>query len=81
MTALPIDEVLSELRATLARHRAVVLQAPPGAGKTTGVPPAAFGQMNPIRKSMRLSAVVGEGHWVSGARSVDTASLLTLNAR
>lgn len=37
---LPIDEVLAELRANLAGHRAVVLQAPPGAGKTTGVPPA-----------------------------------------
>jgi ATP-dependent helicase HrpB len=40
MTALPIDEVLPELRQALAAHRALVLQAPPGAGKTTGVPPA-----------------------------------------
>jgi ATP-dependent helicase HrpB len=40
MTPLPIDEVLPDLRAALAHHRAVVLQAPPGAGKTTGVPPA-----------------------------------------
>lgn len=40
MTALPIDEAIPELRAALALHRAVVLQAPPGAGKTTGVPPA-----------------------------------------
>lgn len=35
---LPIEEVLPALRETLARQSAVVLQAPPGAGKTTGVP-------------------------------------------
>jgi len=38
MAALPIEEVLPELRAQLASRRAVVLQAPPGAGKTTMVP-------------------------------------------
>ena len=36
--ALPIDDVLSPLRAALAAHPNVVLQAPPGAGKTTRVP-------------------------------------------
>ncbi|SPJ24889.1 ATP-dependent helicase HrpB [Palleronia abyssalis] len=35
---LPIDEVLDDLRAALAAHGRVVLQAPPGAGKTTRVP-------------------------------------------
>ncbi len=44
MSPLPIEGVLPELRATLARHRAVVLQAPPGAGKTTAVPPALLGE-------------------------------------
>jgi ATP-dependent helicase HrpB len=39
MMSLPIDEVLPELGAQLARRAAVVLQAPPGAGKTTAVPP------------------------------------------
>jgi len=34
----PVDELLSELTATLALHPNVVLQAPPGAGKTTRVP-------------------------------------------
>ena len=37
-TTLPIDAVLDELRAALARAPGVVLQAPPGAGKTTRVP-------------------------------------------
>ncbi len=36
--SLPIEEALPRLRATLAAHDAVVLQAPPGAGKTTLVP-------------------------------------------
>ena len=40
MTPLPIDPLLPELAATLARAGRVVLQAPPGAGKTTRVPPA-----------------------------------------
>ena len=35
---LPIDDVLQELRAALAIRSSVVLQAPPGAGKTTRVP-------------------------------------------
>ena len=38
MTTLPIEAVLPELRAKLVAHASVVLQAPPGAGKTTYVP-------------------------------------------
>jgi ATP-dependent helicase HrpB len=38
--ALPIHEVLPDLLRVLAAGRNAVLQAPPGAGKTTGVPPA-----------------------------------------
>lgn len=36
--ALPIDAILPDVRETLGRHRALVLEAPPGAGKTTRVP-------------------------------------------
>jgi len=35
---LPIHEALPRLHAALAANRSVVLQAPPGAGKSTGVP-------------------------------------------
>ncbi|MGE5506409.1 MAG: ATP-dependent helicase HrpB [Actinomycetota bacterium] len=38
MTALPIDTVLPDIRRALGQANALVLQAPPGAGKTTGVP-------------------------------------------
>jgi ATP-dependent helicase HrpB len=37
-SGLPIDDVLPQLLAALGGHRSVVLQAPPGAGKSTVVP-------------------------------------------
>jgi ATP-dependent helicase HrpB len=39
-TDFPIDELLPQIRASLAAHPRLVLEAPPGAGKTTRVPPA-----------------------------------------
>ena len=36
--ALPIDAVLPEILAALAKGRSLVVEAPPGAGKTTRVP-------------------------------------------
>ena len=38
MIRLPIEDVLGEMRAAVAARGMVVLQAPPGAGKTTRVP-------------------------------------------
>ena len=35
---LPVAAVVAELQAALERHKAAVLVAPPGAGKTTTVP-------------------------------------------
>lgn len=43
LSPLPIDELLPSLLDALQHHRHVVLQAPPGAGKTTHVPPALLG--------------------------------------
>ncbi|MDA5194385.1 ATP-dependent helicase HrpB [Govanella unica] len=41
---LPIDDVLPAIRAGLARSGGLVLEAPPGAGKTTVVPLALLGE-------------------------------------
>ena len=38
MKTLPIENLLPEIRTALAEQRACVIQAPPGAGKTTRVP-------------------------------------------
>src|SRR5436853_1864830 len=40
MEVLPIDDALPDVIAALRKGPAVVLEAPPGAGKTTRVPPA-----------------------------------------
>ena len=59
---LPIDPLIPELLGRLRRHRALVLQAPPGAGKTTRVPPALLelgGKvlvLEPRRLAARLAA-------------------------
>ena len=42
-TPLPIDAILPDILAALATHPRLVLEAPPGAGKTTQVPPALLG--------------------------------------
>src|SRR5690606_19937723 len=44
MNRLPIDDVLPDLRAALGERHEVVLEAPPGAGKTTRVPLALLHQ-------------------------------------
>jgi ATP-dependent helicase HrpB len=38
MTRLPVDDILPRILEYLATHRSLVVQAPPGAGKTTRVP-------------------------------------------
>ncbi len=67
MSSLPINEILPELRAALTTHSAAVLQAPPGAGKTTGVPLALLDEpwlrgrsiliLEPRRLAARAAAV------------------------
>ncbi len=74
-SGLPIDEILEPLRAALHRARNVVLQAPPGAGKSTVVPIALLDEpwlrgqrivmLEPRRLAtravaMRMAATLGE---------------------
>jgi len=61
--ALPIDPLLPEIVAALDQHRALVIEAPPGAGKTTRVPRALLPQttgeivvVQPRRLPARLGA-------------------------
>ncbi|KUF12193.1 ATP-dependent helicase HrpB [Pseudoponticoccus marisrubri] len=65
MTRLPIDDVLPELIETLRRQGRAVLQAPPGAGKTTrvplalleaGLPPGRIVMLEPRRLAARAAA-------------------------
>ena len=53
MNPLPIDAVLPELRAALRSRHEAVLEAPPGAGKTTRVPLALLDE--PWPPARRLS--------------------------
>jgi ATP-dependent helicase HrpB len=61
--ALPIDPLIPEITAHLRAHTTLVLEAPPGAGKTTRVPPALLkvteGEilvLEPRRLAARLAA-------------------------
>ncbi len=63
MTRLPIDDALPELLAALRTHGQAVLQAPPGAGKTTRVPlplldlvPGRILMLEPRRLAARAAA-------------------------
>ena len=80
MTPLPIDPLLPEVVARLRARRALVLIAPPGAGKTTRVPPAilaaglldpahpALVMLQPRRVAARASArrIADENGWTLG---------------
>jgi len=61
--ALPVDEVLPEILGSLHRRSNLVVEAPPGAGKTTRVPPALLASLpgevivlEPRRIAARLAA-------------------------
>jgi len=71
---LPVDPYLDDIRGLARRHRAVVLTAPPGAGKTTRVPPALASDgpvvlLQPRRVAARAIArrIAAEQGWTLGA--------------
>jgi ATP-dependent helicase HrpB len=60
---LPVDVLLPEITSSLQRNPNLVVEAPPGAGKTTRVPPALLGilggevvVLEPRRIAARLAA-------------------------
>ena len=73
LSPLPINPVVPEVRAHLAKRRAAVLVAGPGAGKTTRVPPALVGDgrvlvLQPRRVAARAVAarIADERGWTVG---------------
>jgi ATP-dependent helicase HrpB len=68
---LPIEAALPEVRAALAAHRNLVLVAPPGAGKTTRVPPLL----------LDLPACAPSGSWLQPRRIAARASAARTHRR
>ena len=73
---LPIDTHIATIRDALRAHRAVVVTAAPGAGKTTRVPPALVDDgpvilLQPRRVAARAIArrIADEQGWTLGTRS------------
>ena len=73
LTPLPIDSHIDIIRAALDRHRAAVVIAAPGAGKTTRVPPALVDRgrvllLQPRRVAARAMArrIADERSWTIG---------------
>jgi len=71
--ALPVDSFIDQIRSALDRHRAAVLVAAPGAGKTTRVPPALVDRgrvllLQPRRVAARAMArrIAEERGWTVG---------------
>ncbi len=69
-SSYPIDEILPELKASLLRHASVVLQAPPGSGKTTRVAPALLDFIGPEKGRIlllepRRIAAVSAARWMA----------------
>ncbi len=68
MTSLPIDKHIDQIKAALTDHQVAVIQAPPGAGKTTRVPPALMdapwlkGRKILLLEPRRLAAISCAGH-------------------
>ena len=70
VTSYPIDTIMPKLKDAVARHRAVILQAPPGAGKTTRVPIALLDVLRPeagriIMLEPRRLAAVSAARWMA----------------
>ena len=86
MSSFPVDEALPRLRAALAGGGVAVLTAPPGAGKTTRVPPALLAALPAKGRIVMLEprrlAAVSAARWMARAlgeevgRTVGYASLM-----
>ncbi len=82
----PIDPILPELQAAVRKHSAVVLQAPPGSGKTTRVPLALLDVIPPqqgriLMLEPRRIAAVSAARWMSGTLGEEIGRTLGYSIR
>ena len=82
----PIDTILPKLKDAVARHPAVILQAPPGAGKTTRVPialldvlPREAGRV--IMLEPRRLAAVSAARWMAKSQGEQVGETIGYSIR
>ncbi len=86
MTTCPIDEILPALKEAIRKHSSVVLQAPPGAGKTTRVPPALLEVIEPrqgriLMLEPRRIAAISAARWMAGRLGEEVGQTLGYSIR
>ncbi|MFA5756415.1 MAG: ATP-dependent helicase HrpB [Smithellaceae bacterium] len=82
----PIDDILPELKTAIRKHPAVVLQAPPGSGKTTRVPLALLDIIEPeqgriLMLEPRRIAAVSAARWMAGTLGEEIGQTLGYSIR
>lgn len=85
-SSLPIERVLPDLLHAVEDNRIVVLQAPPGAGKTTGVPLALLGLPSLSGNSIillepRRLAAVNSARWMASTLGEDVGETVGYRIR
>ncbi len=86
MRKLPIDDVLPQFLAALGNAPAVVLQAPPGAGKTTRVPLALLDtpylkEKKIVMLEPRRLAAVNAARWMAASLGEDAGGTIGYTIR
>ncbi|MEW6186045.1 MAG: ATP-dependent helicase HrpB [Thermodesulfobacteriota bacterium] len=86
MKILPIDHILQDLKDAVLNHHGVVLQAPPGSGKTTRVPPALLELFPPEKGRIlllepRRLAAVSAARWMAQERGEKVGQTLGYSIR
>ncbi len=86
MTTCPIDKILPALKEAIRKYSSVVLQAPPGAGKTTRVPPALLEVIEPrqgriLMLEPRRIAAISAARWMAGRLGEEIGQTLGYSIR
>lgn len=86
MKAYPIDDILNSLKDSVLRNNSVVLQAPPGAGKTTRVPLALLDIIPPgkgriIMLEPRRIAATSASRWMAATLGEEVGATVGYSIR